>query len=279
MKNAERGSRKVLWIVLGVILAALLIILFGFHIDKLEIKGNSRLTDDQVKQEIGYENAHGNSLILWLMNSRTDHSDNDLVRSIKVSLESPRKVQVTVVEQSLVGGVQAADGYSYFNDQGIIILKTSEAQDNVPLVTGPSLQKIEVGSKIETENDDQMADLIEIATLMNQYSVVVDTIETSSDTEYSAHVGDVTILLGQNLYMEEKISELANLMDQLKDLSGTLHLESYDASQSQIIFTRDDIPATDTEMETEAQTETATETVTEDSTSYEENYVDDGSGY
>ena len=41
------------------------------------------------------------------------------------------------------------------------------------------------------------------------------------------------------IYMEEKISELNDLLSKLEGLSGTLHLEEYDSTKDSIIFTKD----------------------------------------
>ena len=47
------------------------------------------------------------------------------------------------------------------------------------------------------------------------------------------------VLLGKDIYMEEKISELNDLLSKLEGLSGTLHLEEYDSTKDSIIFTKD----------------------------------------
>ena len=39
--------------------------------------------------------------------------------------------------------------------------------------------------------------------------------------------------------MEEKLSELKDLLPNLDGLSGTLHLEEYDSTKDSIIFTKD----------------------------------------
>ena len=52
-------------------------------------------------------------------------------------------------------------------------------------------------------------------------------------------MGRVTVLLGKDIYMEEKLSELKDLLPNLDGLSGTLHLEEYDSTKDSIIFTKD----------------------------------------
>ena len=75
--------------------------------------------------------------------------------------------------------------------------------------------------------------------VLQEYEVEADMINVLEDHKYSVLKDNVTILLGRNIYMEEKISELGNLQDKLSGLSGILHLENYDSSKESIIFTKD----------------------------------------
>ena len=43
-------------------------------------------------------------------------------------------------------------------------------------------------------------------------------------------------MLGDNSYMEEKLSNLQSLMPQMEELSGTLHMEDYTAGTTTITF-------------------------------------------
>ena len=262
-----------------ILVLALIMVLFVFRIDKVDIKGTSRVSDDTIRQEIKLDQAHDSSLLLWLLNKRANYSDNDMIRSISVRLTSPRNVLVTVVEQDLVGGIKSGDTYSYFNDKGVVILQQNKAQADIPLVSGVDVKKASTGSKLETSNDDTMSDLTDIVSVMSDYKLSVDSVESVGDGKYTAHYNKVIINLGRNSYMDEKISELASLADKLKGLSGTLHLEDYDATKDSIIFTKSaDETETSTETSAETSVETSAETSAETSGDNSDYSGDNGSG-
>ena len=93
--------------------------------------------------------------------------------------------------------------------------------------------------RLETPDETALDDVTAIAEKLQEYEVGADIINVLEDHKYSLLRGNVTILLGRNIYMEEKISELGNLQENLDGLSGVLHLENYDSSKDSIIFTKD----------------------------------------
>ena len=72
-----------------------------------------------------------------------------------------------------------------------------------------------------------------------QRRITADSLGKSDDGGYYIVMGTVKVLLGKDIYMEEKISELNDLLSKLEGLSGTLHLEEYDSTKDSIIFTKD----------------------------------------
>ena len=83
------------------------------------------------------------------------------------------------------------------------------------------------------------ADFLDIAAILRSEAITADSLGKSDDGGYYIVMGKVKVLLGKDIYMEEKISELNDLLSKLEGLSGTLHLEEYDSTKDSIIFTKD----------------------------------------
>ena len=110
---------------------------------------------------------------------------------------------------------------------------------DIPMMDGIQIKSAENGDVL-TANDDTVLDsILNIAALLNEEEITADTIDITSDGGYDLVMGKVTVLLGKDIYMEEKLSELKDLLPNLDGLSGTLHLEEYDSTKDSIIFTKD----------------------------------------
>ena len=114
------------WLVLIVTVGLILAVVFGCRIKTIRITGNERVSDETIQTLIQYDKCQNNSLLLWLLNRKTDISSEPLLNSIHVQLRNPQTIVVQVNEEKLSGYVQSEDEYIYVNDSGKIVLKQTE---------------------------------------------------------------------------------------------------------------------------------------------------------
>ncbi len=234
-----KNKLALLAFILGAFIVAAITFVVIFQTRSLQIEGNSRVSDDIIKDEIQYKKSSGNSLLLLYLNRNTDVSDNSMLESIDLELKNPWTVRVNVHEQSVVCSVATGKNYIYINSSGNVVSTAQSELYKLPVVQGLVVKGAEEGQLLATEDDTALIDVAQIAAFLEEYDVKAGIINVLEDHKYSLMENDVTILLGRNIYMEEKISELGNLQDKLAGLSGVLHLENYDASKESIIFTKD----------------------------------------
>ena len=121
------------WLVLIVTVGLILAVVFGCRIKTIRITGNERVSDETIQTLIQYDKCQNNSLLLWLLNRKTDISSEPLLNSIHVQLRNPQTIVVQVNEEKLSGYVQSEDEYIYVNDSGKIVLKQTEKLQDVLL--------------------------------------------------------------------------------------------------------------------------------------------------
>ena len=124
------------WLVLIVTVGLILAVVFGCRIKTIRITGNERVSDETIQTLIQYDKCQNNSLLLWLLNRKTDISSEPLLNSIHVQLRNPQTIVVQVNEEKLSGYVQSEDEYIYVNDSGKIVLKQTEKLQDVLLLSG-----------------------------------------------------------------------------------------------------------------------------------------------
>lgn len=237
-RKKHRRNRKLLMIPV-ILLILIIICMVFFRVKNLQIEGSHRVSEDEIKTVIQWDSCQGNTLLLWLLNRRTDVSSNELLAKVTVSIIDPQTVKVRVEEQSLVAGILIGEKYFYVNENGMVILSRTDKMPELPVLTGLDVEKAEAGSYLKTGSDAVLDDMLDIAECLSDYEISADTIEQSGDSGYELGMGKIQVLLGADIYMEEKISELKDLLPELAELSGTLHLENYDSTRDSIIFTKD----------------------------------------
>ena len=234
-----KNKLPIIAFILGFFIVASITSVVVFQTRSLQIEGNRIVSDEVIKKEIQYYKSSSNSLILLLLNRKTDVSDNNMLDRIDVELVNPWTVRVVVQEQNVVCSVSTGKSYIYVNSGGNVVSVSPSEDYNLPVVHDLEVQDVLVGMRLETADDTALDDVTAIAAKLQEYEVGADMINVLEDHKYSLLKDNVTILLGRNIYMEEKISEIGNLQDQLSGLSGILHLENYDSSKESIIFTKD----------------------------------------
>ena len=218
------------WLVLIVTVGLILAVVFGCRIKTIRITGNERVSDETIQTLIQYDKCQ---------NRKTDISSEPLLNSIHVQLRNPQTIVVQVNEEKLSGYVQSEDEYIYVNDSGKIVLKQTEKLQDVLLLSGITADTAEVGEQLVSDDTGVFADFLDIAAILRSEAITADSLGKSDDGGYYIVMGKVKVLLGKDIYMEEKISELNDLLSKLEGLSGTLHLEEYDSTKDSIIFTKD----------------------------------------
>ena len=146
------------WMVLIVTVGLILAVVFGCRIKTIRITGNERVSDETIQTLIQYDKCQNNSLLLWLLNRKTDISSEPLLNSIHVQLRNPQTIVVQVNEEKLSGYVQSEDEYIYVNDSGKIVLKQTEKLQDVLLLSGITADTAEVGEQLVSDDTGVFAD-------------------------------------------------------------------------------------------------------------------------
>lgn len=241
--------------ILGIVLAAA-VLLGVFRIKKLEIFGTSRYSATQIRDALIYDFWTENTLYFaWKYRNATTDTNTPYLDSIQAKVLSPGKVRLTVKEKQLSGYVQYAGENVYFDKNGIVLEITSERYEDIPSVSGVTMEAPVLYQKMPMENAAQMGAMLKITELLNKASFVPDNISFDENLNITLEIGSVEIKLGQNNCLDEKVANLVNIYPEVAGSSGILNMESFTGNNEDIPFQpKEEAP----EPETEAQTEEGT---------------------
>lgn len=100
-----------------------------------------------------------------------------------------------------------------------------EAPSQLPEIAGVFFDNVVVGKKLALSNEPLAAYAMRIVESLRKNSISVDQVFVSESLDATLFVGNVKILLGKEANTEEKIHDLRDFFDEVKDLSGTLNMQ------------------------------------------------------
>jgi hypothetical protein len=128
-KRSRVARRRLHLILIGIAVAAAAF--FGlFYTTDMEISGNSRYTDEQIRSMIQSDPLSWNTVLMSLLH-RTVHVDAPLISSIQVSFVTRNRLRITVNEKYPIGYLQLDGTNYYFDKDGVVIETTSSDGSSV----------------------------------------------------------------------------------------------------------------------------------------------------
>ena len=238
--------------VLFVLLIAAVVLLGGFRIHKVEILGSERHSAEEIKEDLMYDFWTKNTLYFsW----KYRHAESDAralyLESIQAKMLSPGKVRIQVKEKKLLGYVQDAGNNVYFDSDGEVLEITESIYEKIPLVTGIAMDEPVLYQKLPVENSAQLRTILNITGLLLNADLIPDDISFGENLTIILHIGNIEVKLGQDEYLEEKVSNLVTIYQEIKDESGVLNMETF-TGKNEPISLRPKEQETETE-ETDAE--------------------------
>lgn len=230
---------KRILIILMILLVLFLVFIFAFRITTVNIYGNVRYTDEEIKSLIRFDEESNNSVIYYLQNRSLSVDSIPFIEAIHIRFGGPQTIDIEVVEKILIGCIYAEAQYFYFDNEGIIAEVSGTSQVDVPLIEGLDFGELVQGQALDVESSRFYEDLLELALLLNKYSMDIEKVIFSETYTMTLQLGNVRVLLGTSANLEDKIAALYDLAPELQNLSGVLHLENYDSTKESIIFSKD----------------------------------------
>ncbi len=226
-------------IVLAILAVLALIFVFGFRLKTVNVTGNSRYTKEEILDLIQYDEQYHNTIIFYLQHKDMDVEGIPFLDGIYMDIGGADTINIEVVEKIVTGCIKDGERYIYIDTDGIVCEISDVCQEDVPLIEGLEYEEPQLNQMLNVTDTTIYNPLLNLTLLLKKYEMSVDTVRFSGDLTMSLTMGDIQVMLGGSDYLEDKVTELHNLLPELEGLKGTLHLENYDPSKDSIIFTKE----------------------------------------
>lgn len=224
------GLRKKILIAAAVlaVMASLLLAFVGiFRITEVTVVGNDYYTNEEIADFIVGEGYQRNTFYLYLRYRYQKHPDIPFVDDFEVSLDSLHSITIRIYEKNIVGYVRYLGKNVYFDKDGIVVESSDEEMEGVPRITGLYFDDLAIYRSLNVEDPKVFDTILDITQLLTKYELDPDEIRFGNTKELYLQLGEVRISLGVGDHLEEKIARISQLEPDLRDRSGTLHMENY----------------------------------------------------
>ncbi|MCD7864865.1 MAG: cell division protein FtsQ/DivIB [Clostridiales bacterium] len=272
-KRRKERRRRVLRIALPVlILVAVLAVIMVwkvFVVKEVEVVGNEIYSDEQIESWALDDEYSWNSLYVLLKNKFQKQEEIPFVDTIDISLLSPSKIQIEVTEKGVLGYVYISTlgQNAYFDQDGFVVELSSDVIDGTMKISGLSVENAELYEKLDLEDSSILKTLLSLTQLLKKYDCVPELIYVN-DGDILLSYGSIQVNIGTGSSLNEKILRMDQILTQLDESqSGTLHLDTWSQSSTDIYFKQGeltDIPVDEQTLPVEDDTDEEEAAETED---------------
>ena len=173
------------------------------------------------------EGSLQNTLLVYLRYKYQEHPEIPFIDDFEVTMDSWQSLKIRVYEKNMVGYVRYLGQDVYFDKDGIVVESSTQELEGIPQISGVTFDSLAIHQPLSVEDPTIFDTILSITKLLTKYDLDPDEIRFGAGGELFLQLGDVKVALGTGENLDEKISRLKQLEGNLKDKSGTLHMENY----------------------------------------------------
>ena len=198
-----------------------------FRVRQVTVTGNAYYTKEEVVDLLLDEGSLQNTLLVYLRYKYQEHPEIPFIDDFEVTMDSWQSLKIRVYEKNMVGYVRYLGQDVYFDKDGIVVESSTQELEGIPQISGVTFDSLAIHQPLSVEDPTIFDTILSITKLLTKYDLDPDEIRFGAGGELFLQLGDVKVAMGTGENLDEKISRLKQLEGDLKDKSGTLHMENY----------------------------------------------------
>ncbi|MBQ6442773.1 MAG: cell division protein FtsQ/DivIB [Lachnospiraceae bacterium] len=239
----EKKNRKIRWIVfLSILLFA---VLTGFFcvtvctVGEVEIEGNELYDDESIREWVQNDRYSWNTLYVYFKYRFKKTEAMPFIDTMTVDMKSPRKLSVLVYEKGPIGYLtdENTGQFIYFDKDGFVIEISTKQIEGVPQISGLPCENAVVYEKLDL-SEKTLRTLLTLTQNLGKYNLHADGIVYDGSGNMSVVFGPITVKLGSEDNLTEKLVRLEKILPQIDGMAGTLHLETWTEDTTDVTFER-----------------------------------------
>jgi len=239
-----KSAAKKTGLAVGAILLAGIIFFFAFfHVTHVEVMENTHYSKKELKKMILTGAFSSNSILAPITCSKAKVENVPYVESYSVSRSGRNSIVIGVKEKNVVGCIPYLDSYIYFDRNGKFIESSRTRDESVPYFEGITVKKTVMNENLPIK-DAVLNTAVALSTIFAKNDMTPDYIELDEDYSINLIYGDITVKLGKDRYLEDKMNRTIAILPQITGEKGILHMENVTESSKTVTFEKEEEPRT-----------------------------------
>ena len=223
----NKKTKKITAYIVGLGLLAAAVVLFTYYkVDSVQVRGTTHYSDEEVKKMVLRGPLASNSVLAPMIYSTTDTDDVAFVDAFKVTQINRNTICISVKEKKPVGCIHYLDSYVFFDRNGIFVEGSKIRDESVPYFDGIQVNSVVMDEKLDIKGDSVLNTAVALSTIFQKNEMIPDHIQFDSSYSISLIYGDITVQLGKDEDLEEKMNRVIAILPKLTGKKGILHMES-----------------------------------------------------
>lgn len=206
-----------------------------FQVTDVAVMGSGHYTEEEIKSMILRGPLAGNSVLAPMLYSTDEVGDIPFVEGFTVTSSGRNSIVISVKEKKPVGCIPYLDSYIYFDRTGVFIEGSKIRDEKVPFFDGISVKNVIRDEKLPIK-DTVLNTAVALSTIFAKNDSLPDHIEFDENYEISLLYGDITVNLGKDVNLEDKMTRVIAILPQLSGEKGILHAENVSSTVKTITF-------------------------------------------
>ena len=234
MKVSKKNQLKVTGLIAVLLLAGVIFFFTYYQVDEVQVMGSSHYSEKQIKKMVLRGPMASNSILAPLIYTKKNTKDVPFVEGYTVTRLNRHTICVSVKEKDIVGCIPYLDSYIYFDRNGTFIESSTERNEKIPFFDGIKVKHVIYNEELPIKDKMVMNTAVALSTIFQKNDKIPDHIEFSDDGQISLLYGDITVKLGKDEYLEDKMTRVLAILPLISDKKGILHAENVNDNSKMI---------------------------------------------
>ena len=245
MKLSKKNQLKVTGLIAVLLLAGVIFFFTYYQVDEVQVMGSSHYSEKQIKKMVLRGPMASNSILAPIIYTKKNTKDVPFVEGYTVTRLNRHTICVSVKEKDIVGCIPYLDSYIYFDRNGTFIESSTERNEKIPFFDGIKVKHVIYNEELPIKDKMVMNTAVALSTIFQKNDKIPDHIEFSDDGQISLLYGDITVKLGKDEYLEDKMTRVLAILPLISDKKGILHAENVNDNSKMITLEQETDETTD----------------------------------
>lgn len=224
----------------AVLLAGIIFFFTYYRVEHVEVMGSSHYSEAEIKEMILRGPLASNSVLAPILYTTNNTEDVPFVEGFSVTQMNRNTIVISVKEKQPVGCIPYLDSYIYFDRNGVFIEGSRIRDEKVPYFDGIQVNSVVMNEKLPIKGTTVLNTAVALATIFSKNETIPDHIVFDENYQISLVYGDITVQLGKDIYLEDKMARVLAILPKIAGEKGILHMENVTDSNKIITFEREE---------------------------------------